>query len=121
VLQLKSPWRDGTTQLRMSPLEFMQRLAALVPRPRLHLIRFTGCSRPTPGCAPPPPALAAARQTPDASSSASPRLTFTPLPSASATSKPSNASGDHTSCRWISYPYDVAARDAALKANATRA
>jgi hypothetical protein len=24
----------------MSPLEFMQRLAALVPRPRLHLIRF---------------------------------------------------------------------------------
>ena len=24
----------------MSPLEFMQRLAAFVPRPRLHLIRF---------------------------------------------------------------------------------
>ena len=24
----------------MSPLKFMQRLAALVPRPRLHLIRF---------------------------------------------------------------------------------
>jgi hypothetical protein len=26
----------------MSPLEFLQRLAALVPRPRLHLIRFHG-------------------------------------------------------------------------------
>jgi hypothetical protein len=26
----------------MSPLEFMQRLAALVPRPRLHLIRLRG-------------------------------------------------------------------------------
>jgi hypothetical protein len=26
----------------MSALEFMQRLAALVPRPRLHLIRFHG-------------------------------------------------------------------------------
>ena len=26
----------------VSPLEFMQRLAALVPRPRLHLIRFHG-------------------------------------------------------------------------------
>jgi hypothetical protein len=26
----------------LSPLEFMQRLAALVPRPRLHLIRFHG-------------------------------------------------------------------------------
>jgi hypothetical protein len=39
-LKLKTPWRDGTTHLVMSPLEFMQRLAALVPRPRLHLIRF---------------------------------------------------------------------------------
>ena len=40
VLKLKTPWRDGTTHLVMSPLKFMQRLAALVPRPRLHLIRF---------------------------------------------------------------------------------
>ena len=40
VLKLKTSWRDGTTHLVMSPLEFMQRLAALVPRPRLHLIRF---------------------------------------------------------------------------------
>ncbi len=34
-LKLKTPWRDGTTHQVMSPLEFMQRLAALVPRPRL--------------------------------------------------------------------------------------
>lgn len=40
VLKLKMPWRDGTTHLVMSPLEFMQRLAALVPRQRLHLIRL---------------------------------------------------------------------------------
>ena len=40
VLRLKTAWRDGTTHLVMSPLEFMQRLAALVPRPRLHLIRL---------------------------------------------------------------------------------
>jgi hypothetical protein len=40
VLKLKTAWRDGTTHLVMSPLEFMQRLAARVPRPRLHLIRF---------------------------------------------------------------------------------
>jgi hypothetical protein len=46
VLQLKSPWRDGTTHLRMTPLEFMQRLAALVPRPRLHLTRFHGVLAP---------------------------------------------------------------------------
>ena len=30
-LKLKTPWRDGTRHLVMSPLEFMQRLAALVP------------------------------------------------------------------------------------------
>ena len=46
LLQLKSPWRDGTTHIVMSPLEFMQRLAALVPRPRLHLIRFHGVLAP---------------------------------------------------------------------------
>ncbi len=34
-LKLKTPWRHGTTHLVMGPLEFMQRLAALVPRPRL--------------------------------------------------------------------------------------
>ena len=46
VLKLNTPWRDGTTHLVMSPLEFMQRLAALVPRPRLHLIRFHGVLAP---------------------------------------------------------------------------
>ena len=46
VLKLKTPWRDGTTRPVMSPLEFMQRLAALVPRPRLHLIRFHGVPAP---------------------------------------------------------------------------
>ena len=56
VLKLKTPWRDGTTHLVMSPLEFMQRLAALVPRPSLHLIRFHGVLAPRlqlrPSCAP---------------------------------------------------------------------
>ena len=46
VLKLKTAWRDSTTHLVMSPLEFMQRLAALVPRPRLHLIRFHGVLAP---------------------------------------------------------------------------
>jgi hypothetical protein len=49
VLQLKSAWRDGTTHIKMSPLELMQRLAALVPRPRLHLIRFHGVLAPHAG------------------------------------------------------------------------
>ena len=42
VLKLKTPWRDGTTHLVMSPLEFMQRLAALVPRPRLQALPRLG-------------------------------------------------------------------------------
>ena len=46
VLRLKSAWRDGTTHIKMSALEFMQRLAVLVPRPRLHLIRFHGVLAP---------------------------------------------------------------------------
>ncbi len=46
VLKLKTAWRYGTTHLVMLPLEFMQRLAALVPRPRLHLIRFHGVLAP---------------------------------------------------------------------------
>jgi hypothetical protein len=45
-LKLKTPWRDGTTHHVMSPLEFVQWLAALVPRPRLHLIRFHGVLAP---------------------------------------------------------------------------
>ena len=40
VLRLKTPDKDGTTHIVMTPLEFMQRLAALVPRPRLNLMRF---------------------------------------------------------------------------------
>src|SRR5262245_20010501 len=46
VLQLKRLYKDGTTHIVMEPLEFMERLAALVPRPRLHLIRFHGVLAP---------------------------------------------------------------------------
>lgn len=45
VLTLKTPYRDGTTHIVMSPLEFMQRLAALIPRPRLNLISFNPSSQ----------------------------------------------------------------------------
>jgi hypothetical protein len=46
VVELKTPYRDGTTHIVMSPLELLQRLAALVPRPRLNLIRFHGVLAP---------------------------------------------------------------------------
>ena len=43
VLKLNTPWRDGIMRLVMSPPELMQRLAALVPEPRLR--PSTGCAR----------------------------------------------------------------------------
>ncbi len=37
---LKTPWSDGTSHHILSPLELFERLAALVPPPRLHLIHY---------------------------------------------------------------------------------
>ncbi len=46
VLPLKITYRDGATHIVLLPMEFMQRLAALVTRPRLNLIRFHGVLAP---------------------------------------------------------------------------
>jgi hypothetical protein len=43
---LKSPYRDGTTHVVFQPLDFLARLAALVPRPRVNLTRFHGVLAP---------------------------------------------------------------------------
>jgi hypothetical protein len=43
---LKTPYRDGTTHVYFSPLDFMARLAALVPKPRVNLTRFHGVFAP---------------------------------------------------------------------------
>ena len=43
---LKTPWRDGTTHVVFEPLDFIARLAALVPRPRVNLTRFHGVFAP---------------------------------------------------------------------------
>ena len=42
VYTLKTPYRDGTTQVVFEPIDFVARLAALVPRPRVNLIRYHG-------------------------------------------------------------------------------
>ena len=39
---LKTPYRDGTTHIVLEPLDLMARLAALVPKPRMHLTRYHG-------------------------------------------------------------------------------
>src|SRR2546428_442646 len=40
------PWSDGTTGIRLSPLELLEKLAALVPLPHIHLVRYGGCLAP---------------------------------------------------------------------------
>lgn len=46
VIALKTPYDDGTTHVVLSPMEFMGRLAALVPKPRVNLTRFHGVFSP---------------------------------------------------------------------------
>jgi hypothetical protein len=44
--QLKTPYRDGTTHVIFEPLDFLARLASLVPKPRVNLTRFHGVFAP---------------------------------------------------------------------------
>lgn len=44
--ELKTPYKNGTTHVIFDPLDFIARLAALVPKPRFHLIRFHGVFAP---------------------------------------------------------------------------
>lgn len=44
--QLKTPYRDGTTQVFFQPLDFIARLAALIPRSRVNLTRYHGVLTP---------------------------------------------------------------------------
>jgi hypothetical protein len=44
--ELKTPCRDGTTDVIFEPLDFISRLVALVPKPRVSLIRFHGVFAP---------------------------------------------------------------------------
>ncbi len=39
----KAAWKDGTRAVRLHPLDFLARLAALVPPPRFHMVRYQGC------------------------------------------------------------------------------
>ncbi|MCB0385750.1 MAG: transposase [Bdellovibrionales bacterium] len=46
IYTLKKPYSDGTTHIVMTQLELLERLAAIVPRPRVHLTRFAGVFAP---------------------------------------------------------------------------
>jgi len=47
--ELKLPYRDGTTHVIFEPLDFIARLAALVPKPQVNLTRFHGVFAPNSG------------------------------------------------------------------------
>ena len=46
VFSLKSVWSDGTYQIVLSPEELLEKLSALVPPPRLNLVRYHGVLAP---------------------------------------------------------------------------
>jgi hypothetical protein len=72
VYRLRHAWRDGTTAVAFDPLTFLERLAALVPRPRSHLLTYHGVLAPAASCrdlvvpapAPATPSTAADRERP---------------------------------------------------------
>ena len=46
VAELKRAFSDGTTHVLFEPHDFIARLAALVPRPKAHLVRYHGVFAP---------------------------------------------------------------------------
>ncbi len=46
LVRLKRVWADGTRELLFEPLEFLEKLAALTPRPRINLILYHGVLAP---------------------------------------------------------------------------
>lgn len=44
--ELKKPYRDGTTHIIFEPIDFISKLVALVPIPRVNLVRFHGVFAP---------------------------------------------------------------------------
>src|SRR5437867_2935705 len=44
LYRLKRRWRNGTTHVIFEPLELIEKLAALVPRPRFNLVQVSWCT-----------------------------------------------------------------------------
>jgi hypothetical protein len=46
LVRLKTPWRDGTSHIALQPVELLEKLAALIPRPYVNLIVYHGVLAP---------------------------------------------------------------------------
>ena len=49
LLRLRHRWSDGTTDILFEPTEFLERLAAITPRPRINLVLYYGVLAPRAG------------------------------------------------------------------------
>ena len=45
-VRFKRPWQDGSTAVVLTGIELVGRLAALIPPPRMHLVRYYGVFAP---------------------------------------------------------------------------
>jgi hypothetical protein len=77
---MKTPWKNGTTHLLFEPLDFIARLTALVPKPRVNLIRYHGCFAPH--------SALPAQVTPERRHAPNPCADSTPTPQAAAARRP---------------------------------
>jgi hypothetical protein len=46
LVTLKTLWRDGTSHLLFEPIEFLEKLAAIIPRPSVNLVVYHGVLAP---------------------------------------------------------------------------
>lgn len=46
AVRLKSAWSDGTTHVVFTPLQLVEKLTALIPSPRVNMIRYHGAFAP---------------------------------------------------------------------------
>jgi hypothetical protein len=46
LYKMKTPWKDGTTHVSFSHLDFIARLVALIPPPRMNMVRYHGAFAP---------------------------------------------------------------------------
>jgi len=93
LYRFRRPWRDGTTHVVFEPLVFLERLAALVPRPRTHLVTYHARRRHRWRPLLPPGATASSpargREDVQQGAAALPPTAATPGPSCSCASSPS--------------------------------
>ena len=50
LLRLRRPWRDGTRAICFEPSEFLEKLAVMIPRPRINLLLYHGAFAPRGRC-----------------------------------------------------------------------